>query len=142
MPEIEMQIVDEDQEHASGGVVRRPRGREDDALLRGRGRRRLDVEHAAAVRQHERDDVLLDAVLEDLELVRLQIRDELIAFVADDHVGRDEVDADAECRLLPVAAGQQAAALRRRATGVPTCRWRRTSIKTSRAPEISAGLSA
>ena len=49
------------------------------------------------MRQHERRDLLLDAVLVDLELVGLDVGDELIALlVADDDVGRDEIDADPE----------------------------------------------
>ena len=69
-------------------------------FLRRRRRGGLHVVDAPAVREHERHDVLLDAVLEDLELPGLQIRDELVAIVADDHVGGDEIDADAEGGLL------------------------------------------
>ena len=98
--EIEVQVVDEEEEHASGGVVGRTARRQDDALLRGRRRRRLHVVDTTAVREHERHDVLLHAVFEDLELPRLQVRHELVAVVADDDVGRDEIDADAERRLL------------------------------------------
>ena len=58
------------QEHAAGGVVGRPVARQDDAFLHRRRRRRLHVVDAAAVGQHERDDLLLDAVFVDLELVR------------------------------------------------------------------------
>ncbi len=95
-----MEIVDEDQEHAPGGVVRRAVGRQDDAFLHRRRRRRQHVVDAPAVRQHERDDLLLDAVLVDLELFGLQVGDELVApLIADDHVGGDEIDADAERRL-------------------------------------------
>ena len=75
--EVEVQVVDEDQEDAAGGVVGRPRRRQDDAFLRRRRRRRGDVVDAAAVRQRERDDVLLDAVFVDFELVFLQVGDEL-----------------------------------------------------------------
>ena len=64
------------------------------------GRRRLDVEDAAPVRQHERDHVLRHAVFENLELLHLEIRNELIARVAHDHVGRDEIDGDAKRGLL------------------------------------------
>ena len=49
-----------------GGVVRRPRRRQDDALLHRRRRRRREVGDASAVHEDERDDVLLDAVFEDL----------------------------------------------------------------------------
>ena len=90
--EVEMQIVDEEQQDAAGGVVHRPRRRQDDALLRRRRRRRGDVEDAAAVHQRERHDLLLDAVLEDLEVVLLQIGDELPGVVARDDVGRHEID--------------------------------------------------
>ena len=76
----------------------------------GRRRRRLDVQHAAAVRQHERHDVLLDAVLVDLEVLLLQVGDELPAAVADDHVGRDQVDAAANhFALLSARARREAA---------------------------------
>ncbi len=75
-------------------------GGQDDALLRRRRRRRLNVVDATAVREHERHDVLLDAVFEDLEIAGLQVRHELVAVVADDDVGRDEIDADTEGRLL------------------------------------------
>ena len=63
------------------------------AARRGGG---VDVVDAAAVRQHERHDVLLDAVLVDFEIVFLQVGDELALVVADDDVGRDEVDAAAD----------------------------------------------
>ncbi len=120
--EVEVQVVDEEEEHASRRVVGRPARRQDDALLRGRRRRRLHVVDAPAVREHERHDVLLHAVLEDLELARLQIGHELVAVVADDDVGRDEVNADAEGRLLGRRLRLAAAAvwrwlLRRDATG-------------------------
>ena len=92
-----MQVVDEQQEHAAGRVVGRTVARQDDAFLHRRRRRRLHVVDAPAVGQHERRDLLLDAVLVDLELVRLEVGDELIALlIADDDVGRDEIDADAE----------------------------------------------
>ena len=95
--EVEMEIVDEDEEDAPRGVVRRAIGRQDDALLHRRRRRRLHVVNASAMGQDERDDFLLDAVLVDLELSGLQVCDELIAaLVADDHVGGHEIDADAE----------------------------------------------
>ena len=87
-----MQVVDEDDEDPPGGVVGRARRRQDDARLRLRRRRQRLVVDAAAVGQHERHDFLLDAVFVDLELVLLQIGDELAAVVADDDVGRDDVD--------------------------------------------------
>ena len=55
-----------------------PAARQDDAFLHRRRRRRQHVVDAAAVGQHERDDLLLDAVLVDLELVRLEVGDELV----------------------------------------------------------------
>ena len=124
-PEVEMKIVDEQEEHASRGVVGRAARRQDDALLRRRRRRCLHVVDATAVREHERHDVLLHAVLEDLEVAGLQVRHELVPVVADDDVGRDEIDADAEggllrrrlLRLAPAAA--VAVPRRRRPSGAP-----------------------
>ena len=50
--------------------------------------------------QHDGGDLLLDAVLVDLDLARLEVGDELIALgVAGDHVGGDQIDGDAERRL-------------------------------------------
>ena len=92
VPEIEVQVVDEDQPDAAGRVARRFARREDDAFHRGRRRRRRFVVDAAAVRQQERDDLLLDPVLEDVEVVLLQVRDELPFVVADDDVARDDVE--------------------------------------------------
>jgi hypothetical protein len=52
------------------------------------------------VDQHERRDVLLDPVLENLEVVARQLRVELPRLlVANDDVGGDEIDGDAEGRL-------------------------------------------
>ena len=74
--------------------------RQDDAFLYRRGRRRQLVVDAAAVRQHQRHDLLLDAVLVHLELFGLEVGDELVApLVANDDVGRDEIDAETEGRL-------------------------------------------
>ena len=70
LAELQVEVVDEDQEDAAGRVVGRPALRQDDAFLHRRRRRRQQVEHAAAVRQHERHDLLLDAVLVDLEFAR------------------------------------------------------------------------
>jgi hypothetical protein len=95
VPEIEMEVIDEDDEDPPRRVVGRTRRRKDDSLLRGRGRRRRDVVAAAAVRQRERDHLLLDAILQQLELVFLQIGDELPAVVTHDHVGGDQLDAGA-----------------------------------------------
>ena len=82
--EVHVQVVDEDQEDAPGGVVGRPRRRQEDAFLQRRRRRADVVDDAAAVRQHEGDDILLDAVLVDVEVVLRQARDELPLVVADD----------------------------------------------------------
>ena len=119
--EIEMQVVDEEQEHAAGRVVGRPVPRQDDAFLHRRRRRSLHVVDASAVREHERRDLLLDAVFVDFELVGLDVGDELIALlIANDHVGRDEIDADPErgLSLRPPAAlgGAAPAAPARQAT--------------------------
>jgi hypothetical protein len=94
--EIEVQIVDEDQEDAAGRIVGWAARRKDDPFLGRRRRRRRDVVDAAAVGQRKRDQLLLDAVLEHFELVLLQVRDELPAGVADDHVGRNEFDPGAK----------------------------------------------
>ena len=76
-----------------------------------RRRRRRDVVDAAAVGQRERDDLLLHAVFEDLEIVFLQVGDELAAVVADDDVGGDEIDARADDLLAgPRAPAARAAA--------------------------------
>ena len=64
-------------------------------MRRGRGRRDV-VEDAAAVRQHERDDVLLHAVFVDIEVVLRQVRHELPAVVADDDVAGDRGRRSAE----------------------------------------------
>ena len=120
--EVEVQVVDDDQEDAAGGVVARARRRQDDAFLCRRRRRRQQVVDAAAVDQRQRRDVLLDAVLENLEVVLRQVGDELILAVADDRVHRDEVDGDAElwaARWLPGAArrGGQPGCSQERAPG-------------------------
>src|SRR5688500_14744442 len=59
--------------------------------------------------QCQRLDVLLDAVLEDLELILRQVRNELVLLVADDRVHVDEVDGHAERgRLLGRRGGRLA----------------------------------
>ena len=92
-----MQVVDEQQEHAAGGVVGRAIARQDDAFLHRSGRRALHVVDAPAMGQHQRRDLLLDAVFVHLELVCLDVGNELIGLlIADDDVGGDEIDADPE----------------------------------------------
>ncbi len=76
--EVEVQVVDDDQEDAAGRVVARPRRRQDDAFLRRRRRRGLQVVDASAVHERQRRNVLLDAVLEDFEIVLREVGDELI----------------------------------------------------------------
>jgi len=49
--------------------------------------------------------VLLDSVLVDLEVVLLQVGHELALPVADDGVGRDEIDGYPEDRLLVCCSG-------------------------------------
>ena len=74
------------------------RGREGGRMMPscvGGGGGAEQVVHAAAVHQRERLDVLLDAVLEDLEIVLRQVGDELVVVVPDDGVHVDEVDGDA-----------------------------------------------
>jgi hypothetical protein len=60
---------------------------------------------APAVDHRQSDDVLPDAVLVDLELAGLEVRDELPAGVADDDVGPDEIDARLERRRLILTRG-------------------------------------
>ena len=98
-----------------------------------------EVVDAAAVHQRQRRDVLLDAVLEDLEVVLRQVGDELILVVAHDGVHRDEVDRDAEGRLpCPGAAraaggaGAWAGAGRRPPPARSDCRPRRVRCASYR----------
>ena len=63
-----MKVVDEDHENPARGVVGRPGGRQDDPFPLPRGRGNGLVVNTAAVRQHEGDDVLLDAVFVNLEV--------------------------------------------------------------------------
>ena len=96
VPEIHVQVVDEDQEDAPRRVVGRARRRQQDPFLHRRRVRGHVVDHAAAVREHEGDQLLLDAVLEDLEVLLAQVGDELPLGVADDHRVGDQVDAAAD----------------------------------------------
>src|SRR5688500_13004995 len=87
-----MEVVDDDDEDAAGGVVARAARRQDETIAPGR-RRRQHVVLTPAVDHRQRDDVLLDAVLVDLELTGLEIGDELAAPVADDGIGPHQLDA-------------------------------------------------
>ena len=96
-PEVEVQIVDEDEKHTAGRVVGRPVRRQDDAFLYRSGRWCQLVIDTAAVRQDQRDELLLDAVFVNLEFLGLEISHELvIPLVANDHIARDEIDAQTE----------------------------------------------
>ena len=53
------------------------------------------------MREHERSDLLLDAVLVNFELIGLDVSDELVALlIAYDDVGRLEIDADPEAMTV------------------------------------------
>lgn len=114
-PEIQVEVVDEDDEDPAGHVVGRPRRRQDHTGRPPRRRRRRLVIDAAAVRHQERDDLLLDVILVDLEVVLREIRDELSARIADDDVRRDDVDLAANhlagrgrlCRRLRIEHGRR-----------------------------------
>ena len=112
--EVEMQIVDDDEEDAAGGVVARPRRGQDDAFLRRRWRGRLQVEHPPAMDQRHRRHLLLDAVLVDLDFVLAEVGHELIAGIAHDDVGRDQIDGDAEVGRRRLRAGGRWRRRRRR----------------------------
>ena len=101
--EVEVQVVDDDEEDATGRVVPRPGRGQDDALLGRRRRRRQQVVHAAAVHQRERRDVLRHAIFQHLEVVLRQVGHELILAVADDRVHGDQIDVDPEGRLRALA---------------------------------------
>jgi len=101
--EVEVEVVHEEQQDATGSIVGRPRRWQDDAFLRRRRRRQQLVEDAASVHQGEGGNLLLDAVLEHLEFVFLQVGHELAAVVAGDDISRHEVDGDTECRLRLLA---------------------------------------
>ena len=112
--------------------------RPETSLVRGRAGGRMSpsgggggggsqhVGHAAAVTDRHRRDVLLHAVLVDLEFFILQIGDEIAFVVADDDVGRDEIDLDPEGRILrrrwrlvPGACADSAAVRTTRQSGGP-----------------------
>ena len=100
--EVEVQVVDEQDEDAPGGVVGRPGRRQDDALGRRGRRRQREVRHAAAVHEHQRRELLRHAVLEDLEVVFREVGHELAPRVPGDHVVGHQVDRHPERRLLPL----------------------------------------
>ena len=103
--EVEVQVVDEDQEDAAGGRWSGAR-RQDDAFLQAAAAapRRCRRGRRGSARTRR---LLLDAVLEDLEVVLLQVGDELAAVVADDDVGGDQVDVvmlkSGRARILSLA---------------------------------------
>ncbi len=82
-------------------------GGQDDAFLRWRGRRGLQVESAAAVHQQHRRDLLFHAVFEDVELFLGQVGHELAVAVAHDDVGRHQVDERPERRTLGRRIGRR-----------------------------------
>ena len=94
------EVVDEEDEDASGRVVRPPCRRQDDPFRRRRRWRDEHVADPAAVAERERDDLLLDVVLVHLEVFAGQIRHEIPGRVARDDVGRHEVDLHREGRSL------------------------------------------
>ena len=116
---LEVQVVDEHQQHATRAHVgRAARRRQHDALRRGLAARRLQlVEDAAAVHQHEGFQGLRLTVLGDDEFVLGQVGDESSAVVPGDDVGRHQRDAGPE-RRLPRRAGGGAGVWA--ATRVPT----------------------
>ena len=87
-----MEVVDDEDDDAAGGVVGRARRRQNDAFANRRRRRHLRGVGAAAMNQHERRELLLDAVFVELEIVLGEIGLELPAPVPDDDVGADQVD--------------------------------------------------
>ena len=95
-----MQIVDEDHPDASRRVVGGFAGRQDDAFHRGRRGGRFRVVDAPAVREDKGHQVLLHPVFVHVEIALLEIRDEYALVVADDDVGRDDVEAPADNRSL------------------------------------------
>ena len=98
--ELEMKIVDDKNDDASGGVVDGPRWRQDDALTYGRsGCGRLRLIHAAAVDERKRRELLFDAVFVDFEIVLGEIGLKLAAAVSHDHVRADQVDRCPERRV-------------------------------------------
>ena len=97
--EVEMQVIDDDQEDAAGGVVLGARGWQDNALLSRRRRWGRQVMHAAAVHQREAGKLLLDAVLVNFKIALGQVGHELVLAVAHDCIRRDVVNGHAKLRL-------------------------------------------
>ena len=103
VPEVDVRVVDEDQEDAPGSVARGTRGRQQQPFLCGCRRRADLAEDAAAVREQEHDQLLPDAVFEDLEIILAERGHELPELVSHRDVGGDEIDAaanDGRPRLL------------------------------------------
>src|SRR5687767_10737832 len=94
-----MEVVDDDDKDATGRVAARPVRRQDQAVA-ARRRWREHVVLAATMDHRQRDDLLFDAVLVDLELAVLEVGDELTSCVADDGVRPHEIDARRERRCL------------------------------------------
>ena len=90
------EVVDEEQEDAAGGVLHLAYRRKDDAFGRRWRRRFEQVGDAPAVTERHRGDVLLDAVLVDLEFLFLEVRNEAALIVLHDDVHRDGVDLHSE----------------------------------------------
>ncbi len=96
---LEVDVVDEDEEHPAGDVLHGAARRgQHDAFRRGRRRRRRreQVEGAAAVHQGKRRDHLRHVVLEHDEVVLGEVGDEAAVRVPRDDVGRDRRDAGPE----------------------------------------------
>ena len=81
------------------------RRRQQQAFLRRGGRGDVGQD-PPAVREHERHDVLLDAVLVDLEVSLVQVRHEPAAVVPHDQVGGHVGDAAPDDFALGRLAGQ------------------------------------
>ena len=84
-----------------------PRRRQDDALAHRRHSRSLRLVHATAVHERKRGELLLDAVLVDLEVLLRKVGLELPSPVPDDDVGADEIDGGPEGRARHVGRGRR-----------------------------------
>ena len=85
-----MLVVHEDEEHPPGFVSRRTWGRQQDALGDRRSSGRGGVIGAPSVGHGKRHELLGYAVLQDLEIVDLQVRQKLVVLVANHHIRGDE----------------------------------------------------